>query len=159
MSFNFGTIGFTIVNFIILMIILRIILFDRVNKVIDDRNEEVASTIKMADSQNEEAKALKLESEKNLEESKLQGKNIVENYKQRAEKVSEDIKKEASNEAGLILDRAKKEIDREKEKAEEELRNKVVDLAVILSTKALEKAINEEEHRRLIEEFIAKVGN
>ncbi len=159
MNVNSFTIIETIVNFIILMLILKYFLFDKVNKVIDDRNEEVASTIKMADSQNEEAKALKLESEKNLEESKLQGKNIVENYKQKAEKVSEDIKKEASNEAGLILDRAKKEIDREKEKAEEELRNKVVDLAVILSTKALEKAINEEEHRRLIEEFIAKVGN
>ena len=159
MNIDIVTIVCTIIDFIILMAILRHFLFDRVNKVIDDRNEEVASTIKMADSQNEEAKALKLESEKNLEESKLQGKNIVENYKQRAEKVSEDIKKEASNEAGLILDRAKKEIDREKEKAEEELRNKVVDLAVILSTKALEKAINEEEHRRLIEEFIAKVGN
>lgn len=158
MKFDLVTIGFTIVNFIILMGILRHFLFDKVNKVIDDRNESVVSTIKSADEQKEEAKLLKIESQKNLEDSKIQGKNIVENYKEKADKVSEDIKKEASNEAELIIQRGKTEVEREKEKAEEELKNKVVDLAVILSSKALEKAIDEKEHRRLIEDFISKVG-
>lgn len=159
MDFNLGTICFSIINFLILMVILKHFLFDRVNKVIDDRNEEVASTINNADTKLAEANALKIESEKNLENSKVQGKNIVEDYKQKAEKVSEQIKNEASSEAELIAARAKKDIEREKEKAEDELKKKVVDLAVILSSKALEKAIDEAEHRRLIEEFIAKVGN
>jgi F-type H+-transporting ATPase subunit b len=159
MDISVVTICWTIANFIILMAILRYFFFDKVNKVIDDRNEEVVSTIKNADTQKEQAKLLKIESEKNLEDSKIQGKNIVEDYKQKAEKVSEQIKSEASSEAELIIVRAKSDIEREKEKAEEELKNKVVDLAVILSSKALEKAIDEAEHRRLIEEFIAKVGN
>lgn len=158
MDFNIGTICFTIINFIILMVILKVLLFEKVNKVIDDRNNEVKQTIDNANSDREEAKVLKLETEKNLEQSRVQGKTIVENYKEKAEKLSDQIKNEASGEAELILERAKKEVEREKEKAEDELKNKVVDLAVILSSKALERSINEEEHRRLIEEFISKVG-
>ncbi|MCR3758384.1 F0F1 ATP synthase subunit B [Clostridium felsineum] len=158
MEFSISTIVFTIVNFIILMLILKHFLFDKVNKVIDDRNSEVALTIKNADDQNEEAKRLKVKCEKNLEDSKLQGKTIVENYKVKAEKVSDEITEEAKNEAQNILERAKRETQREKEKAEDEIKNQVVELAVLISSKALENSINEVEHRKLIEDFVSKVG-
>lgn len=159
MELNLATVVITVINFIILYLILRHFLFDKVNGVIDERNSSIKENIDKAETDKKEAEALKSENLKKLEESKIEGKKIVENYKQKAEKVSEGIKGEASNEAELIIERAKKEVQLEKEKAEDELKNKVVDLAVILSSKALEKSINEEEHRRLIEEFIAKVGN
>jgi F-type H+-transporting ATPase subunit b len=149
----------TIFNFIISLLFLKYFFFEKIMKVIDDRNNEVMDTINKANADKKEAEVLKIQTQKNLDESKQQGKNIVEDYKQKAEKVSENIKSEASSEAELIITRAKKDIEREKEKAEDELKKKVVDLAVILSAKALEKSIDEAEHRRLIEEFIAKVGN
>lgn len=158
MEFNLVTVVITVINFIILYLILRYLLFDKVNGVIDERNNSIKDNIDKADSDRAEAEALRLDNLKKLEESKVEGKKIVENFKLKAEKVSDGIKEEASNEAELIIERAKKEVEREKQKAEDELKNKVVDLAVILSSKALEKSINEEEHRRLIEEFIAKVG-
>lgn len=158
MELNLFTVFATVVNFIILYLILRYILFDKVNGVIDERNNSIKENIDKADTDRAEAEALRLENVKKLEESKVEGKKIVENYKEKAEKVSDGIKSEASNEAELIIERAKKEVQREKEKAEDELKNKIVDLAVVLSSKALEKSIDEEEHKRLIEEFIAKVG-
>ncbi|MDF2503796.1 MULTISPECIES: F0F1 ATP synthase subunit B [Clostridium] len=158
MSGNLFTFFATIVNFIILLVILKFVLFKRVTKAIDTRHNKVKETIDKANSDREEAKTLKIQTEKNLTDSKAKGKTIVEEYKGKAEKLSQDIKKEASNEAELIMERAKKEVEREKEKAEDELKKKVVDLAVILSSKALEKDINEKEHRRLIEDFITKVG-
>lgn len=158
MEFNLTTVVITVINFIILYLILRHFMFDKVNGVIDERNNSIKENINKADSDRAEAEALKLENLKKLEESKVEGKKIVENYKLKAEKVSDGIKEEASNEAELIIERAKKEVEREREKAEDELKNKVADLAVILSSKALEKSIDEAEHRRLIEEFIAKVG-
>ena len=49
-------------------------------------------------------------------------------------------------------------IEREKEKAEYEVKKQAVDIAVELSVKALEESIDEEVHRKLISDFIAKVG-
>ena len=50
------------------------------------------------------------------------------------------------------------EIGREKEKAEYEVKKQAVDLAVELSIKALDTQIDEDLHRKLISDFIAKVG-
>ena len=158
MTGNAFTVLLTIFNLVLLYLFLRHFFFDKVNNTLETRVNEVKDTIDKTNADRAEAEALRLENVKKLEESKEEGKKIVENYKTKAEKLSDDIKNEASSEAELIIERAKKEIDREKDKAEEELKNKVVNLAVILSSKALEKSINEEEHRRLIEEFIAKVG-
>jgi F-type H+-transporting ATPase subunit b len=158
MNGNLFTIFATIVNFIILLLFLKHILFNKVNGVIDKRTSEVKETIDKANADRAKAEALRLQNEENLQNSKIEGKTIVENYKAKAEKVSEELKKEASTEAQVIIERAKKEVEREKEKATAEIKDQVVDLALLLSSKALEQSIDEEQHRRLINDFIAKVG-
>lgn len=148
----------TIFNFFILCIILRHFLFKPVNDLINTRKNEIDSLIKKSELDNINAEKNRIESEGYLKSSKYEGKNIVEEYKGKAEHLSQDIIKEAHIEAQAIIDRAVKEAQREKEKAEAELKIQVVDLALLLSSKVLEETIDEEQHRRLIEDFIAKVG-
>jgi F-type H+-transporting ATPase subunit b len=116
MNGNLFTIFATIVNFIILLLFLKHILFNKVNGVIDKRTSEVKETIDKANADRAKAEALRLQNEENLQNSKIEGKTIVENYKAKAEKVSEELKKEASTEAQVIIQRAKKEVEREKER-------------------------------------------
>lgn len=158
MEGNVFTIFATLVNFLVLLLILKHFFFNKVTNVIEERNNEVKETIDKANADRAKAEALKLENEKNLQNSKIQGKTIVEDYKVKADKVSSDILQEARQEAESIVDRAKVEAEREKEKAADGIKTQVVDLAVLLSSKALEESVNEEQHRRLIKDFIAKVG-
>jgi F-type H+-transporting ATPase subunit b len=158
MSGNPFTIVVTIINFFILMAILKHFLFDKVNNIVEARNSEVKDTLSKANSDRKAAELLKIENEKNLEKSKTDGRKIVENYKEKAEKLSEKIKSEASTDAELTRERARKDIEREKEKAESEIKNQVIDLALLLSSKALESSIDEKQHRKLIQDFISKVG-
>ncbi len=65
---------------------------------------------------------------------------------------------DAHKEADIVMQRASLEIKREREKAEEGIKSQVVDLAFEVSAKALEGTIDEEHHRRLIKDFISKVG-
>ena len=148
----------TIINFVILYFILRHFLFQRVNDTISSRQNEIIDKINKTDDDMKKAEALRIENENNLKQAREQGKTIVEEYKIKAEKVSSDVLKEAHEEAETILVRARTEAEREKEKAADEVKNQVVDLAVLISSKALEQSIDEEQHRRLIKDFIAKVG-
>ena len=84
---------------------------------------------------------------------------ITERHKQKAEKVYEEIVNEANQEAKIIIERAKVEINREKEKVEDNLKREAIELAIELSKKVIEKNIDEEKNRELIGEFITKVGN
>ena len=64
-----------------------------------------------------------------------------------------------NKEAKAVMERAKVEISRQKEKAEAELRKQVVDLAIELSAKALDEKVEDSTQRNLINDFINKVGN
>jgi F-type H+-transporting ATPase subunit b len=148
----------TIINFFILYAILRYKLFKPVMKIIGSRQKDIEYSIKVAEEDELSAKNNKLETETELKNSKLLGKGIVEDYKTKAQVLSDDIIKQAQKEAQAIIERAEKEAQREKEKAEYELKKQTVDLAVLLSSKALGDTIDEEQHRKLIKEFISKVG-
>lgn len=158
MEINWGQIIATIINFAILYFILRRFLFKPVNNAIDTRQNEIISKITKTEEDRKKAEELRKENEDKLRLAKQEGKSIVEDYKVKADKVSTDILQEARQEAETIIERARVEAEREKEKAADEIKNQIVDLAVVLSSKALEESANEEQHRRLIKDFIAKVG-
>lgn len=148
----------TIINFGILFLILRHFLFNRVNDAINGRQNEIINKINKTEEDMKKAEELRIENETNLKQAREQGKTIVEEYKIKAEKVSSELLNEAREEATTIIERARTEAGREKDKAADEIKGQVVDLAVLISSKALEQSIDEEQHRRLIKDFIAKVG-
>ena len=159
MEINLLEIVAAIINFIILYFILKKFFFDKVTKVIDDRCNEVNSTIERAKEQEAQGKKFQEENRALLAESKQKGKEIVEKYKRKAEDVSKDIIDNAHKEAAEIVQRARKDSEREKAKLKDEMKNEAVELSVLMSSKALEKTIDEEEHRKLISDFIIKVGD
>ncbi|MBP2032389.1 F-type H+-transporting ATPase subunit b [Clostridium algifaecis] len=158
MQIDWSTVIITIVNFVVLYFILKHFFFKPVNNTIVKRQDEINLKIKDADENEKKSKQMLSQHQELLKNSKQEGKSIVEEYKNKAEKVSEDVIKDAKNEAQLILDRAKIEANREKEKAQADIKNQVVDLALLVSSKALDGSIDEKQHRKLIDDFIAKVG-
>lgn len=159
MEFYWPKVIYTIINFIILYFILKHFLFKPVNEVIASRKNEIETTVKKTEEDRKQAELLIIESENIIKETKKQGKNLVEDYKKKAEKASIDIIAEARKESDQIMERAEKEIQRQREKIEDEIRINTIDLAIQLSSKILEEAVDEKKHRELIEDFIAKVGN
>mgnify|MGYP001348935766 CR=1 len=158
MEINISHIIAVIINFLLLYFILRHFLFTPVNNAIDKRQNDIVEKINKTDEDLTKAEALRLENEKILSGAKDEGKNIVEDYKNKAEKLSSDIESKARTEADDIIKRARVEADRQMEKSADEMKNQIVDLAVLLSSKALGESIDEDQHRRLIKDFIVKVG-
>lgn len=147
-----------ILNFIILLLIVKHFWFDKITAIVDSRQNEIINKIEDTDKNQKLALELKEKNELELSNSKKQGKTIVEEYKLKAEKVYEDILKEAHEEADGIIKKSRLEAERQKKNAEDEIKTEAVELAVLVSSKAFEKTIDDLEHRRLIKDFISKVG-
>ncbi|HEY5561819.1 MAG TPA: F0F1 ATP synthase subunit B [Clostridiaceae bacterium] len=148
----------SMINFGIFFLIFRFRFYKPINNVISKRQSEIIDRLKDTEENQKKAEVLRLENEAHVKNAKENGKLILEEYKHNAEKMSADIISQTKNEAQLLLERAKMDINREKEKAKDELRKEAVDLAVMLSIKALEGTIDEENHRKLIKDFLVKVG-
>lgn len=159
LSLHLPTIVFTIINFILLLFILKYFFSKPVNKILDDRKNGINTSIKNAKDNEEKAEISKNEKERLLFDSKTKGREIVEEYKTSAQNISQEIIDDAKKESAIIMERTRVDIEREKQKAESEIKKQVIDLSLILSEKALEQHIDEIEHRRLIEDFIFKVGS
>lgn len=153
-----STLIYTIINFAILLLILRHFFWDKLKEVIESRQNEIEDKLAQADEDSEKARMYLVKNERILKDAKKEGKKITEAQKKKAEKIYDEIVDDAKKEADALVERAKVEINREKEKAEYEVKKQAIDLAVELSIKALDTQIDEDLHRKLISDFIAKVG-
>ncbi|NKF06397.1 F0F1 ATP synthase subunit B [Clostridium gasigenes] len=159
MELNPSIVIATIINFIGLLAILKYFFFDKVKAIIDEREALINEQLDNAEEEQEKSRMLAIENERMLKSAREEGKKITEREKQKAESIYEEIIGEAHTEAKIILERAKIEINREKEKAEYELKKQAITLAIEISKKVIEKNIDEEKNRELIDNFISKVGS
>ncbi|GAA0121287.1 MAG: F0F1 ATP synthase subunit B [Clostridium argentinense] len=147
------------INFFIFFFILRKFVFKPTMEMIESRKQEIETSFAKAKIEEDKIESLKAEQEDNIKRYKEDGQKLIDAYKIKAEKVYDSIIEDAKKEAETIRERAKQDIEREKRKAESEIKSQVIDLSLVLAEKALEKKIDEDEHKRLIDEFISKVGN
>jgi F-type H+-transporting ATPase subunit b len=159
MEINLGIIIASTINFFIFYFILKKFVFNKTLVIINKRKTEVEEAFKKARDEEERAEQIKKEHEVNIKRYKEEGLRLVESFKDKADKVYLETVEEATKEASLVRERAIVDAEREKQKAEKEIRSEIVNLSLKFAEKALEKEINEEEHKRLIDDFITKVGS
>lgn len=159
MEINIQVIILSIINFFLFYLILKKFVFKKTLGVINDRKKEVEDALKKVEAEEKRAIELKKEHEVNLKKYKEEGINLVESYKDKANKVYSETIEKSKKESESIRQRGILDAKREKEKAEKEIKSEIINLSMKFAEKALEKEINEEEHKRLIDDFITKVGS
>lgn len=158
MNINIPQMIVTLVNLLILFWIVKHFAFDRVNKILKDRKNLIEDTINKADEDLEKARVLKLQNQREIKSAREEGKTIVSQYKSKADSIYKEIVEDARKEASIIIEKSKVEIDRKRNKAEDDIKNQVVDLAMTISEKVLGESIDMNKHKELIDEYISKVG-
>jgi F-type H+-transporting ATPase subunit b len=157
LEFN-ATLLAQIVDFIILLVFLRMVAFKPLAKVLSDRSENIASNIAAAEQERQEAEQLKAGYEAEMRRAREQTQEII----QKATKAGEDqalgIIENAKNEAGRLKDAALAEIEREKQRAVAELREQVATLSVLVAGKIINKNMTNQIQRNMIDDFIKEAG-
>ncbi|MBR1384518.1 MAG: F0F1 ATP synthase subunit B [Ruminococcus sp.] len=152
------TIILTLANTLILFLVLKHFLFDKVNKVIDDRQNEIAESYRNADEAQRKAKSLAAEYDEKIGQAKEEGAEIVRAATVKAQTRSDEIIAEARAEAKSIVDNANDEIEREKKIAVNQIKDEITEIAISAASAVAEKEISAADNERLIESFINSVG-
>ena len=79
---------------------------------------------------------------------------IIEEARGLGENVRKEVVEKANAEASALLQRSQEEIQRQKEKGVQELKDTVASLSVQIASKVIEKEVNEATHRQLVENLI-----
>lgn len=145
-------------NFLILFLILKHFLFQPVTQFMQNRENEIKNQINSAKSLEEKANALKAEYEAKLAKAEEEGKELIKTHIQRGENRAFEIIKAAENDVDSMKLHAHRELETERIKAVNELKDQISELAVLAASKVIEKDLKEHDHKDLIDKFINEVG-
>ena len=148
----------TICNLFLQVYLIKRFLFKPINEILEKRKAMADAQIKDAEKAKSEAQAMKSEYEQNMLEAKNKAGEILATAQKTAAIQSEEMLKEASQQAAALKAKAESDIAQEKRKAVNEIKDEIGGMAMEIAGKVIEREINEEDHAKLIDEFIANVG-
>jgi F-type H+-transporting ATPase subunit b len=146
------------VTFAIVVVVLGFGIFPILLKQLNKRSDRIQDALDKADQVRAEAEVLLQKHEKMMQEAHQEAKKVTDEAIAAGREAAERIRAEAEVAAGETRARAEREIDMLRAKAEDELRKQVVELALLASSKVLERALNEDDHRRLAAQAIEGSG-
>jgi len=154
---NVGLIFWTIVSFIILVVILGKFAWKPILQALHEREQKIRSALEQADKARSEAAELLKQNEKNMARAEEEYQKMMREAKSLAEKTKEDIVGKARLQAEQELKRANDEIQRNLEAAKQRLRSEVADLAIKAAEKILDETLDAQRHKKIVDSFLGQL--
>lgn len=155
---NFFTMIFAWINLVILYVFLKKLLFKPVKNMIDSRQKEIDDMYSDAENAKASANEMKSEYEEKIASASAEGEEILRRAVKRAELREEEILKEADEKAARVMERAEEQIELEKKRAINDVKDEVSSIALGIAEAVIERDIDKNDHDSLIDEFIDKLG-
>lgn len=147
-----------ILGFLIMLWILRTFAWGRVMGVLEARRQKIAGEFAEADRRKADAEQLRVRYEQELRTIDAQARQKLQEAVADGQRVAGEIKSQAQSDAAARLERAQDEIQREREKAKEILKEQMIALSMRGAEKILRQKLDDAQQRRLVGEFIDEVG-
>lgn len=147
-----------ICNLFLQVYLIKRFLFKPINNILAKRKEMADAQIQDAVKAREEAEAMKSQYEQDMIQAKNKANEIVVSAQKTASAQSEELLREASRQAAAMKNKAESDIEQEKRKAVNEIKDEIGGMAMEIAGKVIEREISEEDHAKLIDDFIANVG-
>ncbi len=148
----------TAVSVFFLFLLLSYLLFDPVHEMLKKRREKIQSDIDTAKKDKEDANTLKNEYEEKLKNVSTEADEILADARKRATTNENHIIAEAKEEAARIIKQAQTEAELEKEKAKDEIKKEMVEIASLMAGKVVGDRMDTTVQDALVEETLKEVG-
>ena len=143
-----------IVNFVILFGLLGLVLYKPVMKMLDERAKKIKEGMERAEATKEEYARVEEEVKRLVSKAREDGQALVSQATQIGERLKEEAREGAKEEAQVIIDRTRAELEEERDRIIDDLRREFVDISISAAEKVIKETLDKEIHRRLIEEAL-----
>jgi F-type H+-transporting ATPase subunit b len=147
----------TLVLFGFTMWVLSKVAFPRIQEALDRRAKAIRESIEAAERQRQESDRLLEEYRQRLKEAREQADDIIARSRKAAEAATAEAIAEGKERREALVAAARRDIETETRRSLEQIRKEVADLTVLATEKVTRKALNSEDHKRLIEEALEEV--
>lgn len=149
-----GTIFWTVLTFILLLLILKKYAWKPMLKMLEDRENKIKVALYQAEQDQKEAAKLLEEQRALLEKARRDSIELMNETKKSAESTRRELIEHARMEADRILERARHEIDLSKDAAIQEIKQYATEIAILAAQKVVGETLSAEQHLKLIDKYV-----
>lgn len=153
-----GLMVWTLLIFAGLYFILRRYAFPPIVAAVEAREKALEAAIEGAKRDRDEAARLLAEQRQQIEAARADAQRFIVEGRAAGEKIRADMLAQTHQQQQELLERARRDIEAEKERAIADLRREAVDLAIAGAGKVIEKNLDDQSNRRLVEGFLASLA-
>jgi len=152
-----GLMFWTLLIFVALWLLLRKYAFPAIFAAVEAREKALEDAIAAAKRDREEAAKLLEEHRRQIDAARADAQRLIAEGAKAGEKIRTEMIETARHQQQEILDRARQEIGAERDRAIAELRREAVDLAIKGASKVIERNLDDETNRKIVEQFLGSL--
>ena len=144
-----------VANFFLLLVILRLVAYKPILKMLDERKQKIAEGLNAAEIARAEAAQAQANIASQLQEGQRQAQEVVAGAQQIAARIQAEAREQANRDREDSLERARAEIQLERDRAVADLRREFADITVSAAEKVIGQSLDRTAHQRIIDEALA----
>ena len=157
LNVNPGLIIWTIVTFVLLVVVLRAVAWKPLLAMLEERETRIQEALEQAEKAREEAQVAAEENRAAVAKAQAESQAAIAEGRAAAERVAQEMRERAQDEAQQMLEQARRTIQQERDQAIQELRNQATDLAILAAGKLLDENLDDERNRKVVDDFIDQI--
>ncbi len=145
-----------VANFFVLLVILRFTLYKPILKMLDERRQKIAEGLNAAETARAEASQAQANIQAQLDAARKDGQDIVANAQTIAQRIQTEAREQSARDREAALERARSEIQMERDRAIADLRGQFADITVTAAERVIRQSLDRQAHQRIIDETLAE---
>jgi len=154
LGFNLPGLIAQLINFGILLVVLRMFLYKPVLNVLEERKRRIEEGLNRAEQAAVQASASQDEARRVIEEARAQGRDMVAAAQESAARLRTELEERARADAAQLVERARQEVQQERDQAIQQLRREFTDLTIAAAERVIGQSLDRNAHQRLIDEVL-----
>jgi F-type H+-transporting ATPase subunit b len=157
LSVNPGLIIWTIIIFVLLLLLLKKVAWGPLIKALHSREDSIRTSIENAEKQNKDAQELLEQNKKALSEANMQAQKVINEGREMAIKLRDEIISKANEDSRRIVEQAKQEIEQQKLTALQQIKEEISEIAIKAAEKILDETLDEKKQKKIVQDFINRI--
>jgi F-type H+-transporting ATPase subunit b len=159
MKFDIWTFLFQVINFLVLLFILKRILYKPIREIIEKRRSLIQQRIEEAEKTKKEALELKENYQQEMDKLHELKSRTLEKMQEEVEQERKQLMGKAEEEAARVIEKEKAVFDTEKARHEAELKDNAIEAVTLFATKLLKEVSDEDLHKAIYEKLFRELGD
>jgi F-type H+-transporting ATPase subunit b len=149
-----GTLIAQLLIFLVTLAFLYWVAWGRLLGIFQARQKRIQEGLEAAEQAKRDREAAQRDYQARLEEARREGQRILDGVAKQGDQLRQELEAKARQEAESIITRARSEIEAERQRAVQDLRRQVVDLAMLAASRVVGESLDGTKHRQLIDRTI-----